>query len=65
MQWLNDLGAKFSKNAKTVTSGTTLEGNPITGLHIFGSSGGGKKPAVVFHGTVHAREWIASMVKAP
>ncbi|KAG8416118.1 hypothetical protein J3459_013780 [Metarhizium acridum] len=62
VQWLNDLGAKYSKNAKVVTSGNTLEGNPITGLHIFGSSGGGKKPAVVFHGTVHAREWIASMV---
>ncbi|KAK2603613.1 hypothetical protein QQS21_004194 [Conoideocrella luteorostrata] len=62
LQWLNDLAGQYAKNAKVVTSGNSLEGNPITGLHIFGSDGGGKKPAVVFHGTVHAREWIASMV---
>ncbi|ATY65742.1 carboxypeptidase A1 precursor [Cordyceps militaris] len=62
LQWLNDMASTYSKNAKVVTSGNSLQGNAITGLHIFGSSGGGKKPAVVFHGTVHAREWIASMV---
>ncbi|KAJ6781181.1 hypothetical protein PWT90_05958 [Aphanocladium album] len=62
VQFLNDLASQYSKNAKVVSSGNTLQGNPITGLHIFGSSGGGKKPAVVIHGTVHAREWIASMV---
>ncbi|OAA72837.1 carboxypeptidase A1 precursor [Akanthomyces lecanii RCEF 1005] len=62
LQYLNDLASQYSKNAKVVTSGNSLQGNPITGLHIFGSSGGGKKPAVVLHGTVHAREWIASMV---
>lgn len=63
LQYLNDLASTYSKNAKVVTSGNSLQGNPITGLHIFGSSGGGKKPAVVLHGTVHAREWIASMVR--
>ncbi|KAJ2965442.1 hypothetical protein NQ176_g10612 [Zarea fungicola] len=62
LQWLNDLATQYPKNSKIVTSGNSLQGNPITGLHIFGSSGGGKKPAVVFHGTVHAREWIATMV---
>ncbi|KAM3550405.1 hypothetical protein MY1884_008268 [Beauveria asiatica] len=62
LQWLNDLASQYSKNAKVITSGNTLQGNPITGLQLFGSSGGGKKPAVVLHGTVHAREWIASMV---
>ncbi|KAG6130276.1 hypothetical protein E4U35_002016 [Claviceps purpurea] len=64
LQWLNDLASQYSQNAKIVTSGKTLQGEPITGLHIFGraSSSGEKKPAVVFHGTVHAREWIASMV---
>lgn len=59
---MNDLAAQYSQNVKVVTSGKSLQGNTITGLQIFGSSGGGKKPAVVFHGTVHAREWIASMV---
>ncbi|OAA34208.1 carboxypeptidase [Metarhizium rileyi] len=62
LRWLYDLENRYSKNAMVVTSGNSLEGNPITGLHIFGTSGGGKKPAIVLHGTVHAREWIASMV---
>ncbi|KAG6015510.1 hypothetical protein E4U43_005169 [Claviceps pusilla] len=64
LQWLHDLAAQHPHNAKIVTSGRSLQGEPITGLHIFGHTGGArqKKPAVVFHGTVHAREWIASMV---
>ncbi|OAA54702.1 carboxypeptidase A1 precursor [Cordyceps fumosorosea ARSEF 2679] len=62
VKWLNDMASTYPKNSKVVTSGNSLQGNPITGLHIFGSSGGGQKPAIVFHGTVHAREWIASMV---
>lgn len=62
LQWMRDMAAQYSSNVKVVTSGTTGEGNTITGLHIFGSSGGGAKPAVVFHGTVHAREWIVAMV---
>jgi hypothetical protein len=45
-----------------VTSGNSLNGNPITGIHFWGSSGKGVKPAIVFHGTVHAREWISTMV---
>ncbi|OAQ65367.1 carboxypeptidase [Pochonia chlamydosporia 170] len=61
LQWMRDMAAQYSSNVKVVTSGTTGEGNTITGLHIFGSSGGGAKPAVVFHGTVHAREWIVAM----
>ncbi|KHN93718.1 carboxypeptidase [Metarhizium album ARSEF 1941] len=61
LQWMSDIAAQYSGNVKSVTSGTTGDGNNITGLHIFGSSGGGKKPAVVFHGTVHAREWIVAM----
>ncbi|KAG5984613.1 hypothetical protein E4U55_004055, partial [Claviceps digitariae] len=64
LKWLNDLASRYHKNAKIVTSGHSLQGEPITGLHIFSGKGGAKqkKPAVVFHGTVHAREWIASMV---
>ena len=62
IQFLNDLAASYPNNAKVVTSGKSLNGNPITGIQIFGSSGAGKKPAVVLHGTVHAREWISTMV---
>lgn len=60
LTFINQLQAKFTANSKVVTSGTSYEGRVITGLHIFGSSGGGKKPAVIFHGNVHAREWITS-----
>jgi len=45
-----------------VTAGNSLNGNAITGIHFWGSSGKGVKPAIVFHGTVHAREWISTMV---
>ncbi|KAG6014066.1 hypothetical protein E4U41_004930 [Claviceps citrina] len=71
LRWLGDLAGRHAGHAEVVTSGKSLQGNNITGLHIFGGGGaaggavrGGrkKKPAVVFHGTVHAREWIASMV---
>lgn len=33
----------------------------MTGIHIWGSGGKGSKPAVLIHGTVHAREWITTM----
>ncbi|KAH8895379.1 zinc carboxypeptidase [Thozetella sp. PMI_491] len=62
VQFLQDLAVQYPLNTEIVTSGTSLQGNNITGIHIFGSSGKGIKPAVVFHGTVHACEWIANMV---
>ena len=30
------------------------------GVHLYGKDGPGK-PAVIYHGTVHAREWITAM----
>ncbi|KAE9580392.1 Metallocarboxypeptidase A-like protein [Colletotrichum fructicola] len=60
LQFLKDLVASYPNNAEIVTSGSSLQGNTITGIHIYGSSKG-TKPAVVFHGTVHAREWIGTM----
>ncbi|KAG5930356.1 hypothetical protein E4U42_001871 [Claviceps africana] len=64
VQWLRDLASRFPHNAGVVTSGRSGQGEPIMGLHVFGRAAGArqKRPAVVFHGTVHAREWIASMV---
>jgi len=62
LQFINDLASKNPSNAEVVTSGKSLQGNAITGIHFWGSAGKGKKPAIVLHGTVHAREWIASMV---
>lgn len=63
LSYLKNLATLYPNNAAVVTSGTSLQGNTITGIHIYGSSGAGVKPAVVFHGTVHAREWITNMVR--
>lgn len=60
-QWLKDVQAAFPKNTALVSAGKSLEGRDLAGIHIFGSAGKGAKPAVVFHGTVHAREWVSAM----
>jgi len=61
LQFLNDLVASYPTQAEIVTAGTSSGGRAITGIHFWGSGGKGSKPAVVFHGTVHAREWITTM----
>lgn len=62
LQFLRDLSAQFPNTSEIVTSGNSLNGNAITGIHFWGSSGKGVKPAVILHGTVHAREWITTLV---
>lgn len=62
LQFLRDLQAQYPTQSEIVTSGNSGNGNPITGIHFWGSSGKGKKPAVVLHGTVHAREWVSTLV---
>lgn len=42
--------------------GKSFEKRDIWGIHLFGKSGPRQKPAVVFFGTAHAREWITTMV---
>lgn len=63
LTWLNELRAQFPTRSKIVTSGTSVQGRTITGIHIFGSTGGGSRPAILFHGNTHAREWISSKVR--
>jgi hypothetical protein len=63
LTFLDDLVAHFPKNARIVSAGPSFEGRDIKGIHIFGSSGPGRKPAIIWHGTIHAREWIGSMVR--
>ncbi|RDL41049.1 Zn-dependent exopeptidase [Venustampulla echinocandica] len=60
IQYLNDLHALYPNNSEIVVPGESVNGNPITGIHFYGNGGPGK-PAVVIHGTVHAREWITTM----
>jgi carboxypeptidase A4 len=60
--WISSLNAQFASRSEIITAGKSVEGRTITGIHIFGSAGKSTKPAIVFHGNVHAREWITSKV---
>ncbi|KFA72564.1 hypothetical protein S40288_06867 [Stachybotrys chartarum IBT 40288] len=61
LTFLQELQTQFPARARVITSGTTGQGRAITGIHMYGSTGGGSRPAIIFHGNVHAREWITSM----
>ncbi|KAK7223203.1 hypothetical protein V2G26_011206 [Clonostachys chloroleuca] len=58
--FLSDLQAAFPSNSEIFTVGNSFEGRAIRGIHLWGSGGKGSKPAIVWHGTVHAREWITT-----
>ncbi|KAH7160503.1 hypothetical protein B0J13DRAFT_494150 [Dactylonectria estremocensis] len=60
LQFLTDLASSFSGNSETFTVGSSVESRPIRGIHLWGSSGKSKKPAIIWHATVHAREWITA-----
>jgi murein tripeptide amidase MpaA len=60
---LNELQASLPGNSAIFTAGTSVQGRTLTGIQIWGSGGRGSKPAILFHGTVHAREWIATKVR--
>ncbi|CRK35371.1 hypothetical protein BN1723_004128 [Verticillium longisporum] len=61
LTFLNDLQSSFPTQSEIFTTGSSFQGRALTGIHIWGSGGKGSKPAVIFHGTVHAREWISTM----
>jgi murein tripeptide amidase MpaA len=60
--WWRDLQSSFPGNSNWTSTGTSYEGRDMFGVHFWGADGPGKKPAVVYHGTVHAREWITAPV---
>lgn len=60
VRYWDDLQASFPNQSAKVSSGTSYEGRDIFGLHIWGADGPGK-PAILYHSTVHAREWITAM----
>ncbi|KOS20023.1 Metallocarboxypeptidase A [Escovopsis weberi] len=60
--FLQDLEKQYPDHAKTEAIGLTFMGHVIPGLHLYGKDGAGHHPAIVMHGTVHAREWITAMV---
>jgi murein tripeptide amidase MpaA len=60
-----DLAAKYPGVTKLVKIGTTLKGREILALKVTQGARGqadGKRPAVLFSATQHAREWIAAEV---
>lgn len=59
-QFLVDLQASFPSNSELFTVGTSVEGRTIRGIRLWGTAKG--KKAVVWHGTVHAREWLVAPV---
>jgi murein tripeptide amidase MpaA len=59
IEWWRDLQKSFPGQSNWTSSGTSYEGRDIFGVHLWGANGPGK-PAVLYHGTVHAREWITA-----
>ncbi|KAH7308013.1 hypothetical protein B0I35DRAFT_442657 [Stachybotrys elegans] len=59
LQFLEDIQAAFPNNSEVFVAGDSLEGRPIQGIHLWGRGGPGKE-AIIWHGTVHAREWIGA-----
>lgn len=65
LEFARDLHLAFPDNSKLFTIGKSYEGRDISGIHLWGAGGPGSRPAVYWHATVHAREWIATMVGVP
>lgn len=61
IQYFRDLQAAYPNNSEYISSGSSYQNRSIYGLHLWGADGPGK-PAILYHGTVHAREWIAAPV---
>jgi murein tripeptide amidase MpaA len=62
VDYLHRLSEEYAPLTRLFSAGKSFERRNISGIHLFGKSGPGKKPAIVFLGTIHAREWITSMV---
>ncbi|MDG2292284.1 MAG: M14 family metallocarboxypeptidase, partial [Phycisphaerales bacterium] len=58
---LDDLLTNYPEHVHPADAGTSLEGRPIRGVRI-GIGEAGNKPALLFNGCQHAREWVATMV---
>lgn len=65
VQYWRDLHAAFPDNSEWLDIGASYEGRNIFGLRLWGGEDTGTKPVVLWHSTVHAREWITTMVCEP
>jgi murein tripeptide amidase MpaA len=63
LDWWDDVHAAFPDNSAKVNVGASYEGRDMWAFHFWGDEGKSEdKPIVYWHGTVHAREWISTMV---
>ncbi|KAF5025088.1 hypothetical protein F66182_2857 [Fusarium sp. NRRL 66182] len=61
LQFSSDLRASFPNNSDIFTIGKSVGNREIRGIHLWGSGERGKNPAIIWHGNVHAREWLTGM----
>ncbi|GKT88441.1 zinc carboxypeptidase [Colletotrichum tofieldiae] len=61
VQYWKDLHAAFPNNSEWLDIGSSYEGRNIFGLRLWGGEDTKTKPVVLWHGTVHAREWITTL----
>ncbi|PSN68083.1 carboxypeptidase-like protein A4 precursor [Corynespora cassiicola Philippines] len=69
LRYWDDLVHAFPKNSKKFEIGKSYENRTIYAFHLWGKGGEEKygkeeteKPVILWHATVHAREWISTMV---
>ncbi|KFA56112.1 hypothetical protein S40293_00093 [Stachybotrys chartarum IBT 40293] len=63
LDYWDDLQAAFASNSEKILVGNSYEGREIYAFHFWGDEGSSEdKPIIYWHGTVHAREWISTMV---
>lgn len=71
LQYWDDLVHAFGKNSKKFDIGLSYENRSIYAYHFWGNENYGNgskrgrkkyKPVILWHATVHAREWISTMV---
>lgn len=64
MDYLEQLVADYPTLASMFDVGTTVQGRTIRGIRIAGPNVTEFNPAVIYFGTVHAREWIATTINS-
>lgn len=57
-QWIDSLIAQYPGSVSSINYGKSYEDRDLRGVKV--NIGGGDKKAVVFEGTMHAREWIST-----
>lgn len=57
-EWFDTLVAQYPDRISHIKYGVSYEGRELRGVKL--NIGGGVKKAVVFEGTIHAREWIST-----